>query len=127
MPLIIDIQSTSVYATFPAKSVFYTPMYLYNLQRLSFPLSPLTYGATPSPSTVPGGPQCYGWSGPGCSGTYKRDAIPEPTASPDVPIENRDVPLCAPSTTVTKTVSTYIYTSVVSVCNFFPKSFSDSY
>jgi hypothetical protein len=111
----------------PTATLTITPMYEYNLQSIQSGETPITYGATPSPSTVPGGPQCYGWGPePGCSGGYKRSAMPEPTAPPDAtspgtPIKARDVVTCAASSTVTTTVSTYSSgdISLSSTCTYY--------
>jgi len=93
----------------PSTWLTITPMYEYNLQPIRSGETPLTYGASPSPSTIPGGPQCYGWPAgvPGCSANYKRSALPEASAVPIAPIKARDVTTCAPSSTTTQTVSTY--------------------
>ncbi|OCK73498.1 hypothetical protein K432DRAFT_447803 [Lepidopterella palustris CBS 459.81] len=80
--------------------------------------TPISYGPTPSPSTVPGGAQCYGWNGPGCSGNYKRAAtpVPKPTPEPDesVRLMARDSSFCAPTQTVTHTVTTSTVTWITS-------------
>jgi len=122
--LLIDIQATTIYTVTPTSWVEYTPEVQYNLQRWSSVITPLTYGANPSPSTIPGGPQCYGITpveGEICAGAYKRAASPEPTAPaapPDIPIEARDAPsFCAPSATVTQTVLIDFYTETTVVRN----------
>ena len=139
MPLVTDIQSTSINTISPWTSVLYTEEYQYNLQTVFPSETPITYGVTPSPSTIPGGPQCYGWIGPGCTGDNKRAATPETTTPPDVLIkatENPYVPIeardkrddlieardnpssCAPSTVITQTISTYLYSETTLVGNF---------
>lgn len=139
IPLITDIQSTSINTISPWTSVLYTEEYQYNLQTVFPSETPITYGATPSPSTIPGGPRCYGWIGPGCTGDNKRAVIPEPTTPPDVPIKTGDdphVPIeardkrddlveardnpssCVPSTVITQTVSTYLYSETTLVRDF---------
>lgn len=139
IPLVTDIQSTSINTISPWTSVLYTEEYQYNLQTVFPSETPIAYGATPSPSTIPGGPQCYGWIGPGCTGDNKRAVIPEPTTPPDVPIKARDDPYvpieagdkrddlieardnpssCGPSTVITQTVSTYLYSETTLVRDF---------
>ncbi|OCK73727.1 hypothetical protein K432DRAFT_447684 [Lepidopterella palustris CBS 459.81] len=98
-------------------SSLYTPLYLYNLQRLPYSptATPLTYGATPSAIPVPGGAQCFGWVGPGCvtkRGALPALAVPEADSSGVAldarALEARDsyTPFCTQSSTTTSTFST---------------------
>ena len=105
-------------STTPTRYYSLTPMFAYNMITMLSSETQITYGATPSPVSVPSGPYCYGR---GCSANYKREPlpeptvvaidkrkpIPEPTASPEVNLEARTIYSCLVTATTTVTVETW--------------------